>query len=209
MASASTALRVAGNRLLVLAVLFALVLGFLTSPARAQTSDAWRIKAENGACTIFHYNEGDGRSTVAGAHGLAWEPGSRLVFLVGGPTDFKKSEGEMALRIRSAAGIQLEGVAGPNDSENYSVFDFSLNDRKDVSALVSGDLTYSYANSGAIRSFTVPLAQQLPRIRRCMLRPGSRPKRLRPGPRRRPGPWRRRRASPRRTRSSPPARACS
>lgn len=150
-----------------LAALIIVGLGVAAAPTGAQTS-SWGVEAEEGVCTIAYFTGEEEPAGVADAHGLSWTPGQQIEFMVGGAKDWKKAEGEMAVRVQSASGPDWDGVAQATDGEAFRTFILSTPDRKDVSSLVAGDLTFIYANAGAVRRYTMPLAQQLPRIRNCM-----------------------------------------
>ena len=141
----------------------------VASPAAGQASgSAWEIGARGGACLISRYTPEGSAAGVAALHGITWKPGEGFYFVLGGPRDFKASESEVAVQINGGSGIELEGVAELGEGDDYRFFALSTPDRKDASSLLAGDLTFTYANAGAIRRYTVPLAQQLPRIRNCM-----------------------------------------
>lgn len=133
-----------------------------------EANSAWEIDARGGACIISRYTPEGSPGGVADFHGITWKPGEGFYFVVGGAPEFKAAESELAVRVNGASGIELEGVAEPGDGDDFRFFALAKPDRKDASSLLSGDVTFTYANAGAIRRYTVPLAQQLPRIRSCM-----------------------------------------
>jgi hypothetical protein len=151
------------------AVLVAAVLTPVGAPALAQAQPEWQIEAEEGSCMVLHTSSKPPPG-VAPIHGFRWDPSSQVAWMMMAPAPEGAEPGDpMRVKVTTAYGPTFQGEAEHVIEDGLQSYGFSTPDRKDVSLLLSGDLTFTYEGiEGRQVSYPVPLAAQLPRIRNCM-----------------------------------------